>query len=225
MEELIRALNAAGDGAFIVDSGQRITYWNQAAQEILGFSSDQAAGLHCYRLLRGYDRQEQPLCVQSCWVVLAAFSGASVRSFDMRVFTQGRSERLINVSILTLPPTESDEGPRVLHLFRDISHREKDREKIGRILDIVEKLHERRPIHSRAWTAAGDEGASLTQRERQVLDHLARGLGTAEIANELILSESTVRNYIQRILNKLQVHSRLEAVVYAYRNGIVDDSE
>lgn len=141
----------------------------------------------------------------------------------MRVFTEAGSERLINASILTLPPAEADGGPRVLHLFRDISHKEKERETIGRILDIVEKLHESRPIQSRAWATSGEEAASLTQRERQVLVQLAHGHSTAEIASALVISESTVRNYIQRILNKLQVHSRLEAVVYAYRNGIVDE--
>lgn len=57
--------------------------------------------------------------------------------------------------------------------------------------------------------------ASLTDRERDILERLARGWGTATIADDLHLAEQTVRNYISRLYSKLDLHSRAEAVIWA----------
>jgi RNA polymerase sigma factor (sigma-70 family) len=62
---------------------------------------------------------------------------------------------------------------------------------------------------------------ALTAREREVLTLLVRGLKTQEIAEDLSISQHTARNHIQRILQKLQVHSRLEAVTYALKHGLL----
>lgn len=64
-------------------------------------------------------------------------------------------------------------------------------------------------------------GADLSDRERQVLDGLARGLTNASLAEELILSVHTIRGHVQRVLMKLGAHSRLEAVAIASREGLV----
>jgi two-component system nitrate/nitrite response regulator NarL len=64
--------------------------------------------------------------------------------------------------------------------------------------------------------------SSLTSREREVLEMLARGIGGKEIARELAISVNTVRTHVQSILTKLQVHSRLEAAAFAVRHGLVD---
>jgi DNA-binding NarL/FixJ family response regulator len=61
----------------------------------------------------------------------------------------------------------------------------------------------------------------LTERERQVLQLLAEGAGSPEIARRLSVSPNTVRTHIQNILTKLQVHSRLEAAAFAVRHGVV----
>jgi DNA-binding NarL/FixJ family response regulator len=63
--------------------------------------------------------------------------------------------------------------------------------------------------------AAQDSLSGLTQREAQVLDHLATGLGRAQIAQRLRVSPNTVRTHIQSILHKLSVHSTLAAVAIA----------
>jgi DNA-binding NarL/FixJ family response regulator len=64
-------------------------------------------------------------------------------------------------------------------------------------------------------------GSDLTPREREVLDLLAQGASKEVIARRLFLSTNTVRNHIQGILTKLGVHSRLEAVATATREGLV----
>jgi DNA-binding NarL/FixJ family response regulator len=62
----------------------------------------------------------------------------------------------------------------------------------------------------------------LTEREMEVLRLVAKGLGNREIARELFISENTVKNHVRNILEKLQLHSRMEAVVYAVREKLLE---
>ena len=66
-----------------------------------------------------------------------------------------------------------------------------------------------------------EEDEQLTQRERQVLLHLAQGLGTGAVARRLSISTTTVRNHSQRILAKLGAHSRIQAVAVGYASGLI----
>jgi DNA-binding NarL/FixJ family response regulator len=62
----------------------------------------------------------------------------------------------------------------------------------------------------------------LTRRELEILTHLARGRSGAQIAAALTISPATVRTHIGRLLSKLGVHTRLEAVTFALRQGLID---
>jgi DNA-binding NarL/FixJ family response regulator len=85
-----------------------------------------------------------------------------------------------------------------------------------------------RRLLERYVPVAGDSPASsvpdpgvLTEREREVLTLIAGGMSNAEIAGRLFLSEGTVKTHVSRVLTKLGLRDRVQAVVYAYETGVV----
>ncbi len=65
-------------------------------------------------------------------------------------------------------------------------------------------------------------GPRLTERELEVLKLVAKGMNNRDIGQELFISENTVKNHVRNILEKLHLHSRMEAVVYAVREKLLD---
>ena len=195
---LNKALSEAGDGALAVGPDRRVLFWNRAAERLLGYAPGEAVGRHACEVLEGRQLGGRDACRPECQVLAAAEEGLA--SFDLPARTKWGEEVTINVSTLTLPP-RNGEGPLVIHLFRDAV-----------------------PAKSPSAVENDDlPGApsTLTPRELEVLRLLAAGANTRVASERLGVSPATVRNHVQNLLGKLGVHSRLEAVAYATRRGLL----
>jgi len=128
------------------------------------------------------------------------------------------------MSVLSSKMGGNGKKKMIFHLFRDVTQK-KDSEMFFRhILEIAQRYHTT-PFEPGDGKGPEYHNDNLTVREREVLTILTRGSSTKEIAEALFISVSTVRNHIQNIFDKLGVHSRSEAIVYAYQNGLIGSNE
>jgi len=224
MKNLIQAVSKASDGAIIINKDYRILYWNQAAESILGHSAEQVTGRYCYEVLRWCDEQGRALCRQFCRLALNSLSGEIPPSLELRAPTITDEWRWINVTTLAFPTGDQSRGDVIVHLFRDETRRKSAEQFLEQVIEMSKTLHkEQRPTRFSvgAWEASSNFHLNgLTPRESEVMHLLARGFDTASISNALTISSSTTRNHIKSILSKFGVHSRLEAVAYAYNHGL-----
>ncbi len=219
VEGFLRLLARSADGLFAVDADQRVVFWSAAAQELLGLPASEVVGKPCYEVVLGRDYEGHPFCRQDCPTIKAVRRGRRVPNFDIACDRNG-GEVWLNVTIVPVPRSMTGEAMAV-HMVRDVSQRRRSERLAQATIDTVSQFMSE---SSGAEPEAGPYPApspSLTGREIEVLRLLADGFGTEDLALRLGLSEATVRNHIQRLLAKLGVHSRLEAVVYGARHGLI----
>ena len=122
----------------------------------------------------------------------------------------GASGFLLKDAPLDAPLDELVEGVRTIARGESLLAPAVTRTLIGRYADRI-----------RPAAPAGGPLEGLARRELEVLKLIAAGLSNAEIAAELVLSVETVKTYVSRILTKLDLRDRVQAVVLAYRTGLV----
>jgi len=83
---------------------------------------------------------------------------------------------------------------------------------------VIEEFAKQSPAAPTTPPVAVEE---LTPREREVLDLLVRGLSNPEICERLVISEATAKTHVARILQKLGLRDRVQAVIYAYESGLI----
>ena len=118
-DEALALFTRTGDGVWAVDGNQRIVLWNQAAEELLGYTAEQASGQLCYQLLEGRDVRGCPFCGAECSVRKSAQLGQAVEAFTAQVRHRDGRAVWINVSIVALPKgPEAGHDVSLVHLFR-----------------------------------------------------------------------------------------------------------
>ncbi|HUO84486.1 MAG TPA: LuxR C-terminal-related transcriptional regulator [Thermoanaerobaculia bacterium] len=210
---LLDQLAAKGEAVFAIDARDRIVFWSPQCEALLGHRADQVVGAPCYRITRGRDLHGNIHCYGNCPVMHQGrtLPDEPLRIFQMTLCDAGGEEVRTNVSTFLLASAGSSAG-LIVHIIRELEAGGETR------ADGETGLAGIFPFPMGANEEARED---LTPRERQVLEALAAGLSTGAIAGSLGISQVTVRNHVQRLLEKLEVHTKTAAVAWAYRNGIV----
>ena len=212
-DDLLDLLATGHPPAFATDSRSRIIFWNRGAADLLGRRPEDALGRHCYELLQARDVFGNRFCYADCAVMASLREGHGVDGFELEMSANGHDRRLMGITILRIPSVRSDLFT-VLHFLQPI-------EPESRVLRDLRRLGVGRVVEPLPVPAAHVPPRELTARETEILELMAAGRQNKELAQVLDLSLATVRNHVHNILDKLAVHSKLEAVCLAFRNGWV----
>jgi DNA-binding CsgD family transcriptional regulator len=216
--EVLDLLAASETPAIATDAGAHVVFWNKAAERLLGRRATDTLGRSCYEVLGGRDIFGNRLCYENCPVQAMTRRGETVRQFEMHMNPPAGSHQTTHVNILRLPG-ERLGSYTLVHLLEPI-HAES---RLARALESLGATRTEEPPHQGQPPdpPSARSGPPLTEREKQILGTIARGLQNKEVASELKISLATVRNHVHNILEKLEVHSKLEAVSLAFRRGWV----
>jgi DNA-binding CsgD family transcriptional regulator len=217
MSTLGDLLYQAVDGSFAIDSHQRIIFWDPGCEELLGYSEQWVLGRPCCDVLNWCKpASDKSFCQQDCYVAKMSNGGVDgKKSFLIKAKDKNNEPLTLSVSIILVPATCKNNW-HVMHLLH--------RAAFPDVLTAMDNASHKKPYHANnaVYNDSGlkaDKNASrLTPREMEVLALLSEGLSGAIISRKLNISSTTVRNHIQHIQGKLGVHSKTEAVAYAYRH-------
>ena len=207
LADLLTTLGRTSDAMVAVGADMTIVAWNEGATELFGYTADEALGRPCYSVMCWRDRCGDPVC-EECSVAPPGDDDELTPTREVIGRTADGKTLWLSATTI-IPPLEIRHQCRLVHLVREMSLPPE----LERL--VVERLA--------GWSLATEEKTSvlsrLTPRENEVLHLLTEGLDGSAIARSLFVSPATVRNHVQHILKKLEVHSRTEAVALALRSG------
>jgi len=208
------ALERSPDATFVTDRRNRVVFSNRAAEALLGFAAGESFGLSCDAVLKGRDVFDNRYCALNCPVMQIASRGECVRDFRLTVQTHDGGEVTVELSVLQLVVTPP-EHYYLAHVLRPL-------ERAGRAPVSPEAVPQPPRSTLEIFRESTDVRARrLTAREVEVLGMLAAGRTTPEISARLCISALTARNHIQNILEKLEVHSKSEAIAFAFQKRLI----
>jgi len=197
--------------AYGMDRRDRIVFWNEGAEKALGWSSEEVLGKMCHDVLAGRDVFGNLYCTKECPVVLSAIAGDDVQPFLIDVKKKG-SEASVKIVVRSIPLPAAGPSFAVLMHFLETESPSLD--------TLISSI--RSAVREPAGLPPADPPISvspLTGRQREIVMLVSKGYAALNIAAKLNLSHATVRNHIQNVLRKLEVHSQVEAVALSFRRG------
>jgi PAS domain S-box-containing protein len=206
------ALYRSPDAIYVTDRQNRIVCWNRSAEHLLGYTTEEALGAPCAGM-QGSDEQGNRYCFDVCPVAQLAARGESVRRFMLSLRAKDGTAVPLETSFLTLVVEPPDDF-YVVHVLRP------PRPTAPRGTAPEAPPSAPQPIVA-ARQSVDARARRLTPREVEVLGMLAAGRATPEIAHRLHISTLTARNHVQNLLDKLEVHSKAEAVAFAFQKHLI----
>jgi PAS domain S-box-containing protein len=226
--EYLDTLCNTGDGVFIVDANKHIIRWNRGAEKILGYSEAEVLNRDCFQIISGEITLDKTRCSPSCRIHASALKGDPQNNFDL--LAQASSGATIWLNMTVLSPVDFAE-PFVAHIVRNINCEKRRALALEQFLTDLgpscltpHDISIKKPLRSYPTvhhSPPNKTAIALSGREIEVLTLLAEGLSTKSLAQKLNISHFTARNHIQNILAKLDLHSKAQAVSYAFKKGIL----
>lgn len=217
--ELVLDVLGLSEPAFAVNGSHRIVAWNDGAERLLGLRAEDVIGRRCFEALEIGDNT---LC-------MACRYFASAQPAEVNPAISALARHHLSITI----PVAVDGAPRRVQVTTLAAHTRAGQARFVHLLqqatddDAAEPTAEpmrSSPQHERLPTTLTESAESgsklrrpeaLTQRELEVLRLLGAGYSTDDIARALSITRVTARNHVNKVLDKLGVNSRLQAVVIA----------
>ena len=204
----------------LTDTQQHFTDVNESFEVLSGYARSEVVGRTSFEL-QLWSLPEDYRRIQNALTAHGEF-----HNLDLSLRTKGGDERHIIGSAKRLTVA----GEQILlHIFYDVTARKRTESEMHQAIQsvmndttwfsrsLIEQLNR---IHG-GEEAETLEQVALSRREQEVLEHMAQGLSNQDIADALGLARQTVRNHIAVIYSKLNVHSRVEAVLWARERGLI----
>lgn len=216
--EIKKLVDETADPAFVVNGMQNIEFFNNAAEMFFGVNADEVIGQPCRSVVNGSDECGQ-FCTKDCTIIEAAKQHHPIRNFDLKVMTE-EGRKWCNVSVLIVDE-EKSVLPYTFHIIRNIDVRKRLELLVRNFVVSETSFPPDKALDLISSTRSPSREAILSERELEVLQFLAKGKTTSNIAKQLFISPTTVNNHVQSILKKLNAHTRLEAVRKAEIAGLI----
>ncbi len=207
-------VSSTAEPAFATDEKGRLVLWNAAALDLLRLPPERLVGKPCHEILRGTDLFGNRHCCERCSLHQMVRRREAVHDFELDVSIAGGERRRVAVSVVVVPGVNPARY-WIVHILRPLAA------SLGRpVAKDMPAPGELSGADRRARCAAPRSSprfAALTPRELEILDLMTLGVSTPEISDRLCISTTTVRNHVQHILAKLNVHTKMQAVSLALR--------
>ena len=221
LDAISQFLETAPFGAYVMSIDQTIVSWNQAAERILGYSSDQVLGRRCYEVVTGLAPGGfTPECLLGCPSLRSLRGGEIPNAVTMLMLCESGERKAVSLTPMIVAPPGED-APFLIHLFDEPAEEEEGEQAAD---SLRSELREQGADVVSDAPAADSTSAGfgrLTQRELEVLRLVAAGWSTQRIAESLSISPHTVRNHVRHFRGKLNATTKLDAVVTGIRLGIL----
>lgn len=221
-----RCFGKTRDALYVVDSDQRIIYWNEGTRKLLGYTEQEVLGKLCWRIISGR-RGNRKWCERNCRIHRCVMSDMPPPHHYFETKTKKGQPIWVGVSVLI---AKVEGKPISAHVVTSVPREERLRQTVLRMQGSVQigEMPGAKPVTPSG--SSGNKAAicnqfveanNLTRREIEMLKLLAEGLSTHGIASRAGISYFTARNHIQNGLRKIGMSSRAQAVSYVYSRGLL----
>ena len=210
---ILKNLCSRNQPAFASNRNGRIVDWNDSAERLLGYASSDMIGRHCFEVLDGKDVFGNRFCHERCAIRRMMDRHETINLWRVNYQTASSDRVDVSVSAIVVNGSTASD-PVVVHLL----------EPIGNSASAIGPNITYKPANSLPREDADEadtDPVELTARELEILRLLAVGSTTPGIASHLSISPDTVRTHVRNILNKMNAHSRLEAVSRAIQRRLI----